>query len=427
MLLSEDLERRWVGTNNLRLDPRQSLAHTQHWSEATGDAINDYWVFPVFLDGSLYGAFRVFNRLPARWYNGIPWPEAMLWELREVADWCGGALLPRLAAGVRTRKVTETVHSSAVQHLKSHLGLEWIDDDFLVMLVTHLTTVVHRVVEAKSLGCCIGVFANPGAVVGHTASYHAAGAVAFSSDSAHPLEDAAAAYHAINPASGIFVFDGDGVGHAVRQIGLGESLGLQAMEQLSSEHRDGVIFLLDRGQDCVLVIAHGRVVADYYLSPRNGEWVLRVYEELADRCMARKPSRVPAEDVRDVLGRAMDLSYARVGALLILGDDIPPNTYFEYETVLDSVNLLSIKPWEFIDMAGLDGAVHIKPRGRVVAVGALVRTSNGTSRHRGGVEGSRHSSAAAFSAAAPEHMVVVVSENRSISVLVHGEFVVERM
>ena len=427
-LLSEGVERRWVGTNRLRDDPRQSHAHTESWTRATGEDIHDYWVFPVFRERNHYGAFRVFNRLTSRWGNGIPWPEAILWELREVSEWCGSVLLPRLGDGARVRAVTGTVHSSAVQHLKSKLDLEWVDEDFLVTLVTHVTTVVHRVVESLSLGCSIGVFAHPESVVLHSQSYYAAGAVTFSSDPANHLEEAAAAYQKINPASGLFVFDASGAGRGVQRMGSGEIVGRAAVERLTEEHQESLVLMLDRDQDCILVFVGGEVAADYYLSQTTGEWVLRVYEELIEKSVSQRPAAVRTSQVRDVVRRALELSYSRVGAMLILGDGVPEQAYFEQATGLEGVNLRSLTTSEFADMAGLDGAVHIEPSRGVTAVGAIVRTKDGSAAtHRHGMEGSRHGSAAAFSAVAPDHMVVVVSENRALSVLVDGRPVHERV
>jgi DisA bacterial checkpoint controller nucleotide-binding len=430
LLLLASSERRWVGTNDLATDPRQSLYHTRWWTKATNYPIHDYWVFPVFRhDGSCFGAFRVFNRLRSCWENGTPWSDGMLWELREVATWFEAAILPRLGeTKVVPRTVAETAHSAAVQHLKAELGLKWIDEDFLVRLITHATQVTHRRVETLSLGCCIGVFAKPSSVLTHSTPYYAAGEVLFDTeDSSQHLEDAGLAYAKINPAAGMFVFDSTGRGHGVINLSASDPDDDGApLLGLSRQHPQSLLIFLDRGQDCIRIVADGEIAGDYYLSEASGEWTLRMCRQLVERAVKAAPTALTPGDVREVFKRAVDLSYKRIGAMLILGDGTPEHTAYEHETVLTDVNLRSLSPSEFADMAGADGAVRIEPVQGVTAIGALVRTKFSPDPHlEGRPEGSRHSSAAAFSEMAPNHMVFVVSENRALTVMVNGESVIE--
>lgn len=430
LLLPASSERRWVGTNDLATDPRQSVYHTRWWTKATNYPIHDYWVFPVYRhDGSCFGAFRVFNRLRSCWENGTPWSDGMLWELREVATWFEAAILPRLGeTKVVPRTVAETAHSAAVQHLKAELGLKWVDEDFLVRLITHATQVAHRRVEALSLGCCIGLFAEPSSVLTHSTPYYAAGEVSFDTeDSSQHLEDAGHAYAKINPAAGMFVFDSSGRGHGVINLSAGDPIGDKgALQELSKQHPQSLLLFLDRGQDCIRIVADGEIAADYYLSEASGEWTLRMCRQLIERAVKAAPTALTPGDVRVVFKRAVDLSYKRIGAMLILGDGTPRNVYYEHETALTSVNLRSLSPSEFADMAGADGAVRIEPVRGVTAIGALVRTKFSPDPGLDSrPEGSRHSSAAAFSEMAPNHMVFVVSENRALTVMVNGETVIE--
>lgn len=431
LLLPASRERRWVGTNDLSSDPRQSLYHTQSWSMATKSPIYDYWVFPVYRrDGSCFGAFRVFNRLRSCWENGTPWSEGMLWELRDVAAWFEATILPWLSESeVVPRTVAATAHSAAVQHLKADLGLKWIDEDFLVRLITHATQVAHRKIETLSLGCCLGVFGDPPLVLKHSTRYYAAGEVLFDpEDESRHLEDAGAAYAKINPAAGMFVFDPAGHGQGVVSLRGSDSASTWGpLLRLSREHPQSLLLFLDRGQDCIRIIANGAITADYYLSDASGEWVLRTYRPLIERAVEAVPSKLTGDDVREVFRRSIDLSYRRIGAMLILGDGTPDNVVYEHETPLADVNLRSLSFSEFADMAAADGAVRIEPTLGVTAIGAIVRTSlTADGRGEAGPKGSRHSSAAAFSERAPNHMVFVVSENRALTVMVSGETIFER-
>jgi DNA integrity scanning protein DisA with diadenylate cyclase activity len=184
---------------------------------------------------------------------------------------------------------------------------------------------------------------------------------------------------------------------------------------------------LDRGQDCIRIIAEGVIVADYYLSEATGEWTLRVYRRLVDLAINAAPSVLTPDDVRAVFMRAVDLSYERIGAMLILGDGTPKDVFYEHETPLTDVNLRSLSPSEFADMAAADGAVRIEPSIGVTAIGAIVRTALAPDAQTDSrPEGSRHSSAAAFSELAPEHMVFIVSENRALTVMANGSTIIER-
>jgi hypothetical protein len=354
----------------------------------------------------------------------------MLWELREVAAWFEAAILPRLSESeVIPRTVTATAHSAAVQHLKGPLGLMWIDEDFLVRLITHATQVTHRKVETLSLGCCIGIFADPSSVLTHRPPYYAAGEVSFDPDDASKhLEDASVTYAKINPAAGMFVFDASGRGRGVINLrGRDSADTKEALERLTREHPQSLLLFLDRGQDCIRIFAKEHVVADYYLSEESGEWTLRMYQQMIDLSVDAAPPMLKADDVHAVFERAVELSYARIGAMLILGDGIPEGTVYEHGTPLSNINFLSLSPSELADMAAADGAVRIEPSKGVTAIGAIVRTAPTASiQSEARPEGSRHSSAAAFSEHAPDHMVFVVSENRALTVMVNGESIIER-
>jgi hypothetical protein len=431
LLLPESSERRWVGTNDLPSDPRQAVYQTQSWTKATNYSIHDYWVFPVYRrDGTCFGAFRVFNRLRTCWESGTPWSEGMLWELREVATWFEAAILPRLSEGeVVPRTVTATAHSATVQHLKADLGLKWVDEDFLVRLITHTTQVVHRKVETLSLGCCLGVFGDPPSVLTHSRRYYAAGEVSFDADDASKhLEDAGAAYAKINPAAGMFVFDSSGRGQGVINLRESDSASTEgALLRVSEENPQSLLLFLDRGQDCIRIIADGVIAADYYLSEASGEWTLRMYRQLIELAVDAAPSKLADGDVREVFRRAIDLSYKRIGAMLILGDGKPENVAYEHETPLANVNLRSLSSSEFADMAAADGAVRIEPKSGVTAIGTIVRTALALDAQVDTrPEGSRHSSAAAFSERAPNHMVFIVSENRALTVMANGTIIIER-
>lgn len=176
------------------------------------------------------------------------------------------------------------------------------------------------------------------------------------------------------------------------------------------------------------MIAGGAIAADYYLSEASGEWALRVYRRLLDLAVEKAPETLPDEDVEEVLMRAVSLSYQRIGAMLILGKGVPPGVVCEHETPLIEVNLRSLSFSEFADMAATDGAVRIEPKKGVAAIGAIVRTAPPDDEQAAGrPEGSRHSSAAAFSELAPDHMVFVVSENRALTVMTGGETVIDRL
>lgn len=425
-LFPEGVPRRWVGTNCLADDPRQSPSHASVYAHEVGP-INDYWVFPVFANGEMYGAFRLVNRIRSRWQCGTPWSESMLWELREVAAWCETTALPRLGRTVLPRHVTETAHSGAVQHIKADCDLDWADDDFLVRLVTHMTRVSHRKVEKNALGCCIGVFASPDDVVAATQPYFAAGDVRFgSSDTTRYLDDAASNYPRIDPRAGMFVFDSAGRGRAVVHISSSADDETPA-KRMTRLHPKGIVLLLDRGQDCIRIYARGELMADYYLSDATGDWTLRSYRSLQKQVIDRAPEAVSREDVEEVFDRAVELSYGRIGAMLILGDGVPPRTSLLRATKLQRVTLRTLSNAIFADIARTDGAVHIEHDCRVTAMGAIIRTALGDpGAADNGFGGSRHSSAAAFSHLAPDHVVFVISENRPISVFVGGEPVFSR-
>lgn len=413
---------RCVGTNLLKADPRQSEVHADEYAEYP----SDFWLFPVFDHGEMIGAFRVVLRNSDLRACGVPWSPLVLRELHDVAMWFEATVVPRLVARPSAqRPLTEGLHLDVAKSLREECQLGWVPESTLAHFLAHVTSVSHRRVERNSLGCSLGVF--PASIaetlVDEYGPYNPAGEMRFGGRRSD-VEVAAQKYQSVDPALGLFIFDEAGRGYGVVRTPENDP---KWPTRLSKDHDPGLVLQLERGQDCVRLFTTGRVVADYYLSDSTGVWTLRRYQMIEREVEAKVhgTTAVPnMEFLREVIGRAFELSHQRIGAMLILGKELDPELVTQSEP-LRRVLFTGTGSRVFVDIARRDGAVHITPTKKIVANGVLVQAKRMEGGRRS-VGGGRHAAAQSFSGESPDHIVIVVSENRTISVLMGGHYIIER-
>jgi hypothetical protein len=422
--------RRYVGTNDLASDPRGSARHAVAYAGEVGP-IRDYWVFPVFDDGEVVGAFRVVNRTARRHTAGVPWSAGILRELHALTVWFESELLPSigtLSTNGRHRRgqgVTDISHGGAIQSLRSGCGLDWIDHDFFAELVTHICSVAFRRVEKTSLGCSVGVFAESDlpTIIDRLSHYKAVGPGEIAD-----LDEAGALYPRVSPTAGMFVFGAAGGPARVVSLHGHAGTGAEAIKQLTRDRDHAAVLMLERGQDCVRVITKGDVAADYYMSDAAGVWTPRIYAPLLKHVLATRPESFPEANVAHAFGLAADLSYMRIGAMIILADELPSGVSLVGGEDFEQLILENLsRDIEAADLARIDGAMQINSAGAVVRCGAFVRRKLSTTvePEQLGAAGSRHRAAQDLSAVATDALVFVVSENRPMSVFRSGERILD--
>jgi hypothetical protein len=304
--------------------------------------------------------------------------------------------------------------------------MDWIDNGFFAELIAHMCSVAFRRVEKTSLGCCIGVFEERdfAAVVDLLQSYKAV-AVA---DVAN-LEAASAVYPRVSPSAGMFVFGQQGgPGKVVSLQSRSSSTALEKVRGLTRDRKRAAVLILERGQDCVRIVAGGDVVADYYMSDAAGTWTPRIYGPLLQIVLDSRPAGFHDDTVREVFRLTTDLSYMRIGAMAILTDELPVEVSLVGGDEYDQLILENLsRDVEAADLARVDGAMQINSAGAVTRCGAFVRRHVKLSEEpeRLGAAGSRHRAAEDLSTLAPDALVFVVSENRPLTVLKAGQRILD--
>jgi hypothetical protein len=432
VLLPPDRQRRCVGTNDFARDPRGSARHADAYTREMGP-IRDYWVFPVFDGGDVVGAFRVVNRTNERRTAGVSWSAAILDELHALALWFENELLPLIGTFAkdghdrRDRRVTDISHAGAIQSLRSGCSLDWIDHDFFAELLTHICSVAFRRVEKTSLGCSVGVFADADVptIVDRLSHYKAVG-----SSEIADLDEAGALYPRVSPMAGMFVFGSSGGPGQVVSLHRQAGTGTDAIKDLTRDRDEAAVFVLERGQDSVRLISGGEVAADYYMSDAAGVWTPRIYGPLLSHVLKNRHESFPEANVVHAFRLAADLSYMRIGAMIILADDLPPGVSLVGGEDFEQLILENLsRDIEAADLARVDGAMQINSGGAVVRCGAFVRRELSTKLEpeQLGAAGSRHRAARDLSAVATDALVFVVSENRPMSVFRGGETILDRV
>ncbi len=432
VLVPHDAARRWVGTNDFPGDPRASKKHAEAWKEGGGE-LTDYWLVPIFEGKDLFGAIRVINRNRARYVGGIPWTPVILRELQGVAAWFEANLLPLVADAARRRSPKPSQHRSdpgnagAIQRLRTDCRLDWIDPAFFAGLIQHMCSVAFRKVEKTSLGCCIGVFGEReiDPLLDLLPYYKAVDRADLEG-----LDAAGALYSRVSPTAGMFLFDEFGNGYGAVNLA-SEGPGIKGAKTLTAPRPQSVVLFLDRGQDCVRIVTGGEVAADYYLSDATGNWMPRIYEPWISQVVEAAPPDFAEASVEKVFRLAADLSYMRIGSMIILAEKLPDHVHVSGGEERENLFLDNLSAEvEFADLARIDGAMQIDSAGAIVRCGAIVRPNTEMAQVPDtlGTAGSRHRAAEDFSRLAEEHaLVIVVSENRPLTVFSAGRRVVDKL
>ncbi len=195
----------------------------------------------------------------------------------------------------------------------------------------------------------------------------------------------------------------------------------------------GVGVALTRGGD--LLVAHRR---ELVVSQRSGLWMLWRHSELLGRIRQSWHGRERGDDLDRVIVAlyrvALELALRRSGGLLVVassreggrklvvskGDLLGSSRRLAEERRLDaSLTRRVVHRTDrriVADLASIDGALIVDPTGRLIAYGAMVRSSSSTS-----TQGARSRAAVAASRLG---LAMKVSSDGGISVYRHGKLVV---
>lgn len=420
-----------VGTNNLLEDARQSPWHVNAYEKIYGKTYN-FWVFPVFDNAKIVGAFRVINRGVEKDLSKGYWPYYVRLQLLEAAQWFENLwkvirhLLPMM---VMTRKLALSENRLAARELIQRFELGWVSEDYLEELLAHLITVVHRKVEDRRVGCCIGIVKEEDI---KTLKQILNEYISIERDDIRDLSTAGKYYTRVLPSAGMFVFQGYGRFEEVLALQFpGGMRGLDAITKITDRFIS-IVFIVESDQRSARIFHRGEWAAEYYLSDRTGTWKLRFYEDTLKKLLLIAQWIQPAV-IRQIYDRAWSLSYKEIGAMLVIADEIPENVTLD-PAIRTNEPLENLSETEFAGLASIDGAVIISSRGIVSWVGAIIHIANQTTGRSAaraaitGGKGSRHKTASDLSSTMlDDALILVVSKNRGITIFYGAQRIVDDM
>ncbi len=438
LLLDDDIGRNiWyhVGSNDVIHDPRQSEEHRTAYEKdiypgvlKANGKINNFWMFPIFEGGRLMGAFRVVNKNTGggKLQPG-GWPYFTRVQLALIAQWFSRFLettRPQMQAPEDYIAIME--RNQRIDKLMAKLRLDWVQKRPLQAFLRHLTRDITKKQEKRSIGCCILVtnitegewpleelgaypFLDclPGAIV-------------------EPYDGLDAYHDAINPLIGGYVFDQNGRFIRVARLECHDQAkivsGYQAIEWITKQHNKTICLLLPRDSKNILVYQGGKRVAEVHASETTAEWRFRYPDEILERMTSWAPN-VDTVVLKTICDASIELSFRGWGAIMVVGDIQLDKFSFSMPKIpYKSECRLSDLGGDFlVEFAKMDGATFITKDGYVTKV-----NRNITPVKDPGLKplfpgrGNRHEISEKISKLAPEALVIIVSENRGISIVASG-------
>ena len=443
LLLGGDADRNtWyhVGSNDVQHDPRQSRKHRSAYERdmypgvlrASG-RIENFWMFPVFGGDRLVGAFRVVNKL-----NGKEelqrggWPYLTRVQLALVAQWLS-RFLEAVQQQLQMREDFFAIMqwNQRLDQMMTTLDLHWVERRTLQAFLRHLERDISKKEEKRPVGCCIII----ARVVGRSLPLPELPDYPLLDCRAGAIEDPYSgldAYHdAVSPLGGAYVFDQKGT--FVRAVkleirgGRTDTIlsGYSAVEKVTSTNREAICLLLPSGAKSVLIYQHGSRVAEVLLSEKTAERRFRYPNEVLEKMVSGAPT-VRRAVLKAVCDACIELSFRGYGGMIVVGD-VPFDQFSLTEPKVPckpECDLASMGKDTLVEFAKMDGATFVTNEGRVTKVNRTV-----TPIKDPGVEplfpgrGGRHTTGEKISRLAPNALVVIVSENRGISIVARGKLV----
>ena len=425
-----------VGTNNLKKDSRQSAKHESVYSKVYKQQTDNFWLFPLFDNNDkIYAAFRVINKKESAeckyWtygernvlLNTAEWFQSF-WKLMEnMLD----SLVRYLGIVDENKETAKTIID------KLHIS-DLLDQERLSVILAHLTSVVHRKVESNAMKVMFLITKNECVEELHRkfSEYPMLSEINnfIKKEAIIPdvLEKISLSYKAVNPYTAFYLFSSDGGFYGIRQLTKSdEENAISILNKEMADRDEFIAFLAEGRKQCIRIYYRGKMVADYYLSESNGQWKLRIISEFIDILNHTCIKKDICYRVCDII---FDLSYRKIGSMLIFIDtDLNEDKESDKEienlkgAYIQGERLSIIRDW-----ASLDGAILIKSTGKINSVGKILNNygesqliNEWKERISNSQKGARHTVAAAVASEHQDACVLVISENRGISVLYNGK------
>jgi hypothetical protein len=425
-----------IGSNDVEHDPRQSKTHKHAYEQdlypgvlKVNKRINNFWMFPIFRKQKFVGAFRVVNKLiEEEKLQPGGWPYYTRVQLSLIAQWFS-KFLETTEQQVKMREDFLDVMERS-KHLDSmikNFGLSWIEKEKLQAFLRHLMSDLAKKVENRPIGCCILITNVQGDEMPfkELESYSLLDPV---KDEITASYDNLNVYHdLVDPLKGAYVFDQDGKFRRIIRLacknGNEAQYGYEAIKSITEQYPETFCLLLTRDTKIIQGYNKGARVVDIYSSGGTGKWHFRYPQEIF-RIMVAHALVSDKNLLKALCDASLELSLCGHGALIVVGDvsekefdfsGLPKSLRFKSEkvTLVDSSIL--------VEFAKVDGAVIIGNNGYITRFGTIVEPKRSVPRiplFPG--KGGRHETGEIISKLTPKAMVIIISQNRSISIVADG-------
>jgi len=430
-LLTPDDPHRWVGTENLKRDPRAGPKHTKSFKQIYGD-VSSFWVFPVFTGRTLAGVFRLIDLVPNGYSDQLGdsgrWPVVVRAEVANVADWFGslfGLLRSALGGGHEDSLVSSIAR--ARRHCAS-IGsslLGWVPLPYMSSLLSQMTRLALMRTEHRTVGCLVAVGTTDACK--EVLRFNKDEYSAIPPERRHGrLDEAADLFGRVLPGAGVFVCElPDDEGFDVQDVAYSRVLATNklAPEDVIDEYRAisefGLIFV-NGDHDVLHLYEEGRQVADCFLNEKTGTWQLRVFELIEHLLGEIAPDGMSLQHASEAVRKVISFSYLGAGGLIVLRSSGVDKSVCSERGFQVEDWIARMDPKLFASVASVDGGTWIDTgSGRVVEAGILFK--NDVDEDLVHTGGARHKAASYLWRTLNDSIVLAVSANKEITVFASGQ------
>jgi DNA integrity scanning protein DisA with diadenylate cyclase activity len=425
-----------IGSNDVRHDPRQSKKHKSAYEKdmypgvlRVNKQINNFWMFPIFEGIRLSGAFRVVNKLNNEGDGLLPggWPYFTRVQLALIAQWFSRFLetiRPQLQA--KEDYIALMERNARVDEMIRKFELGWIQKRPFQALLRHIASDISKKQEKRGVGCCITIVETK------------QGRMPLQELDPYPLLECTPGYitepynridsyhDVVNPLMGTYVFDQNGNFIRIARLEVnsekyGTLSGDKAIKWVT-KHNKSVCLMLPLDTKNILVYHNGEKVAEIHVSETTAKWRFRYPQDILEKMKSMAP-KVNNNLLEIICDACIELSYRSYGAIIVVGD-IPPGSI-----VYSDPKVPHRSEWKLdhdgkaflVEFAKMDGATFISSEGCIIKTNRNVNSSKVRKlKPQFPGRGARHETGEKISIVAPEALVMIVSENRGISMIASG-------
>jgi len=420
ILLDENSNHRFVGTNWVQFDARTSKNHLKNHLESHKRVLNNYWCFPVFIENRIRYVIRIVNRItknksPTTWkYEELIGFGFEIRCLETVLNSIKGSGLP-----FRNSAMSPVLWSQ-IMGILDHVKPGGRIERTIFNSIHYLMRIANCHVEGQKLSISIGLANNP--------DYGRMNSIISINDIIMPVSlenintdspDQRKSVCVFNADTVVHVFDFDGKLSRVQRVSK-EASPTKTFQAVTGSQDVNMLFQV-RKSGVIRFFGYGKFYGDMYVSETTGLWQLRDLSTFVQNLTKILTGEIDHAVLTCLANLSFELSELKKGAILVMSTTIP--NFLNDQVDVSSMNkyIDRDEDYEFISSCcGVDGAVVFDAKGCMVHYGVNLPTKKTQNKPEYGM---RHNAALAASMA-NNGVVIAISENGGISCFIDGKAIV---